>query len=78
MSFLLAGAANSAPAVDTTPNFDRTKLLSSAPPTLAAATLPLLVAVCGLLGSDEYEKLAHPLWNEYLASKEKSVFAPVR
>ncbi|KAG8953844.1 hypothetical protein FRC04_001474 [Tulasnella sp. 424] len=76
MSFLLAGAATSAPAVDTTPNFDRTKLLSSAPPTLAAATLPLLVAVCGLLGSDEYEKLAHPLWNEYLASKEKSVFAP--
>ncbi|KAG8919843.1 hypothetical protein FRC01_001070 [Tulasnella sp. 417] len=76
MSFLLAGASTTTPAVDNTPNFDRTKLVSSAPPTLAAATLPLLVTVCGLLGSEEYEKIARPLWNEYLVNKDKSIFGP--
>ncbi|KAG8996876.1 hypothetical protein FRB90_012614, partial [Tulasnella sp. 427] len=49
MSFLLAGTSNGTPAVDTTPNFDKTKLLPSAPPTLAAATLPLLVAAAFLV-----------------------------
>lgn len=76
MSFLLAGTATSTPSADATPNVDRHKLLGSAPINLAAATLNLLVSICILLGAEDQQQLAKPLWAVFMDERDKSIFGP--
>ncbi|KIJ36323.1 hypothetical protein M422DRAFT_261273 [Sphaerobolus stellatus SS14] len=55
---------------------ERQDLLDSLPTSTSAATLRLLVSVCGLLSHLEYQPLVSTLWSIYLEEEDSSIIAP--
>lgn len=76
MSFLLAGSGGT-PLTDVAPNVERQRLMTSAPNSLHAIALNLLVSVCGLLNFEHYSMLSRALWSAYADEKEKATFGSV-